>query len=97
MDWTQGRRLDAQTGARAAVRRYARAMALPEAALPTLFAFYWIDYALEKVDALGRAGGSADVAAAAGKLRVWTLARFEGGTCLNLKLLAERERSTVVS
>jgi aminoglycoside phosphotransferase (APT) family kinase protein len=80
---------------RAAVR-YAREMSLPVETLHLLFTEFWVVYALEKAEALER---TAEQARAAGvpapDLGVWSLARFEDGTCVNLKRLAERERSIV--
>jgi len=80
--------------ARAAVRAYAREMAVPAEAVRLLFTVYWVEYALEKAAALAtlrhRAGAPPD------DLGVWSLARFEDNTCLNLKLLAERERNLVL-
>lgn len=79
-----------------AVLRYAREMALPTGLLHLLFTVFWVVYANEKAAALAHTAAQARAAGvAAPDLGVWSLARFEEGTCVNLKRLAERERSIV--
>jgi aminoglycoside phosphotransferase (APT) family kinase protein len=80
---------------RRSLERYARALGLPAEALRPLFVVYWVEYALEKAAATegeGAATGRAPVEA----LGVWSLAPFDGASCLVLKRLAERERSLVL-
>lgn len=79
--------------AREQLERYAAGLGLTSDEMRLLFTVHWATYALEKAEALAAAEASGRAPAG----QVWSLARLSGGTCLNLKRLAEDERSFILS
>ena len=81
---------------RTVLERYARALGLAVETLRPLFTLYWLDYAIEKADLERATGPVPPDRRATLEIGAYGLARFGEGTCLNLKLLADNERSFVL-
>lgn len=69
--------------ARDVLLAYAQSLGLSVATLEALFAIFWIDYAVEKVEMQGTSR--------AGDEHLWGLVRLEGETCWNVERLARAQ------